>query len=227
MDGSTNRGYLSDDLHAWLRSLTMRLAPRGTGRSRRPAVPARRRKPCQCDGRSRQLHRALNRLGRRRLGDPAVEFRCAPRCGVHVLAGYREIAPLDGDETAEARILYDHVMAACYYATRAVHSEAQNWGRPPAGRFVELSRSRPSSPRSGRVSVARDARSADRAALPRSLVSHPRAMIGVRLESLACMALLSSPSVVVEGRCPVLGVRQLAVQFREALAASDPGVNTR
>ena len=50
-------------------------------------------------------------------------------------------------------------------------------------------------------------------------------MIGVRLESLACMALLSSPHVVVEGRCPVLGVRQLAVQFREVLAASDPGVN--
>lgn len=131
-------GYMNDDLHAWLRSLIVRLVP---------AVQDAR-------GYRRFLHddaspanvmvdhgnfAALIDWGDAGWGDPALEFRCLPTRAVpQALAGYREVAPFDGDATAEARILYDHVMTACYYATRTVNSEAQNWGRPPVGRFVEL-----------------------------------------------------------------------------------------
>ena len=131
-------GYLSEDLHTWLRSLIVRLAPavQGARGYRRflhdDASPAN----VMVD---RGSFAALIDWGDAGWGDPALEFRCLPTRAVpHALAGYREVAPLDGDETAEARILYDHVMTACYYATRTVNSEAQNWGRPPAGRFVEL-----------------------------------------------------------------------------------------
>ena len=131
-------GYSSDDLHAWLRSLILLLEPAVQGaRSYRrflhdDASPAN----VMVD---RGSFVALIDWGDAGWGDPALEFRALPTRAVPaVLAGYREVAPLDGDETAEARILYDHVLAACYYATRPVNSESQNWGRPPVGRFGEL-----------------------------------------------------------------------------------------
>ena len=40
------------------------------------------------------------------LGDTALDFAGVPlRAVPHMLAGHREIAPLDGDETAEQRIV--------------------------------------------------------------------------------------------------------------------------
>lgn len=43
-------------------------------------------------------------------GDPALEFHALWVWAVpHALAGYREVAPLDGDSSAEARILWDHL----------------------------------------------------------------------------------------------------------------------
>lgn len=54
-------------------------------------------------------------------GDPAQEFADLPLPAVdHALAGYRDIMPLDGDETAEARILWDHVSGAMREIRRPV-----------------------------------------------------------------------------------------------------------
>jgi Ser/Thr protein kinase RdoA (MazF antagonist) len=45
--------------------------------------------------------------------DPVIDFTQIPLHAVDVaLAGYRSVAPVDGDDTAEQRILYDHVMTA-------------------------------------------------------------------------------------------------------------------
>ncbi|MEV0134006.1 phosphotransferase [Dactylosporangium sp. NPDC050688] len=45
--------------------------------------------------------------------DPAIDFAQIPLHMVDVaLAGYRSVAPIDGDDTAEQRILFDHVMTA-------------------------------------------------------------------------------------------------------------------
>ena len=45
--------------------------------------------------------------------DPAIDFAQIPLHLVDVaLAGYRSVGPLDGDEEAEQRILWDHVVSA-------------------------------------------------------------------------------------------------------------------
>ncbi|MBW3536233.1 MAG: aminoglycoside phosphotransferase family protein [Actinobacteria bacterium] len=73
-------------------------------------------------------------------GDPAVDFRLVPARAIgRVLAGYREVGPLDGDESAEARIWWDHLWSAVYNLRRdrVVHSLG-DWNRPPGARMVEL-----------------------------------------------------------------------------------------
>src|SRR5439155_14338513 len=45
--------------------------------------------------------------------DPVIEFGAMPlRVADWVLAGYRSVGPLDGDETAEQRILWDQITTA-------------------------------------------------------------------------------------------------------------------
>jgi aminoglycoside phosphotransferase (APT) family kinase protein len=71
--------------------------------------------------------------------DPALELATLPMRAVpHALAGYREVAPLDGDDTAEARIWWDHVCAAVYNTRRRLAPDRVDWNRPPAARLVEL-----------------------------------------------------------------------------------------
>ncbi len=46
-------------------------------------------------------------------GDSALDFCYLPMRAIpHALLGYREVMPLDMDETAEARILWDHIWSA-------------------------------------------------------------------------------------------------------------------
>ncbi len=71
--------------------------------------------------------------------DPAQEFAYLPLAIVDtMLVGYREIMPLDGDDTAEARILWDHVGRAVYdlYNRSALDDRP---GRSAAGaQFIDL-----------------------------------------------------------------------------------------
>jgi len=55
-----------------------------------------------------------------------------------VLSGYREVMPMDGDETVLARVLHDHLFAALYYLDRAPLVRAGEWGRATGARLVEL-----------------------------------------------------------------------------------------
>jgi aminoglycoside phosphotransferase (APT) family kinase protein len=72
-------------------------------------------------------------------GDPALEFWAMPSRAISfALAGYREIAPLDGDETAEQRILWDHLCLALDFLQREPHPGNLSWGRPPFARLIEL-----------------------------------------------------------------------------------------
>jgi len=46
-------------------------------------------------------------------GDPSLEFRYLPmRAAAWALAGYRDVMPIDGDDTVEARILWDQLWCA-------------------------------------------------------------------------------------------------------------------
>ena len=73
-------------------------------------------------------------------GDVAWDFLGIPlRAVPFMLEGHREIAPLDGDETAEARILWRHLQIAIWLMRRGpqpIHS----WAERPWAMFLEITR---------------------------------------------------------------------------------------
>ncbi len=73
-------------------------------------------------------------------GDPALDFSGMPlRAVPDVLAGYRELAALPGDDTAEARILRYHL----HFALVNVRNEPQplhSWGERPLSYLLEVMR---------------------------------------------------------------------------------------
>lgn len=74
-------------------------------------------------------------------GDPVYEFRYLPLRAAHfALLGYREVMPVDGDETAEARILWDQVWAAVSSLDYLPNTRLPGTNRDrPGARLVDLS----------------------------------------------------------------------------------------
>jgi Ser/Thr protein kinase RdoA (MazF antagonist) len=90
-------------------------------------------------------------------GDAAHDFAGIPlRAVPFMLAGYREVAPLTEDDTAEARILWRHLQMALYLLGRPRSRD----GRGPSARRRCCSRSRASSSvrRAGRGRICTEAR---------------------------------------------------------------------
>jgi Ser/Thr protein kinase RdoA (MazF antagonist) len=84
-------------------------------------------------------YRALIDWGDARWGDPADEFIGPPlRAVPHMLAGYREVQPLD-DETAEARILWGQLRFMVSVLWRGKAAEYA-WGERPLPRLIEILR---------------------------------------------------------------------------------------
>ena len=72
-------------------------------------------------------------------GDPAFEFRHMPLTAVpYALAGYRQIAPLDGDDGAEARILWDHLAWAFLRLTERDGTQKYDWAAPRLARLLDI-----------------------------------------------------------------------------------------
>ena len=73
-------------------------------------------------------------------GDAAHDFAGIPlRAVPSMLSGYRELAPLPGDETAEARILWRHLQIALYLLGRPPQP-ALSWAERPAAMLLEVMR---------------------------------------------------------------------------------------
>ncbi len=73
-------------------------------------------------------------------GDPAYDFAGIPlRAVPFMLSGYREVAPLPSDETAEARILFRHLQLSLYLLGRAPQPEL-SWAERPAAMLLETLR---------------------------------------------------------------------------------------
>jgi aminoglycoside phosphotransferase (APT) family kinase protein len=73
-------------------------------------------------------------------GDPAHDFAGIPlRAVPFMLAGYREIAPLPPDKTAEARILWRHLQIALYLLGRPPQP-GLSWAERPAAMLLEIVR---------------------------------------------------------------------------------------
>jgi aminoglycoside phosphotransferase (APT) family kinase protein len=85
-------------------------------------------------------YRALIDWGCAQWGDPAIDFLGMPmRCVPAVLAGHREVMPVDGDETAEARITWQHLGLVLHFLPRgAVPGVA--WGEQPVAMLFDLLR---------------------------------------------------------------------------------------
>ena len=73
-------------------------------------------------------------------GDVAWDFLGIPlRAVPFMLEGHREITPLDGDETAEARILWRHVQVAIWLMQRGPQP-THSWAERPLAMFLEIIR---------------------------------------------------------------------------------------
>lgn len=70
-------------------------------------------------------------------GDPAEDFAGVPlRVVPALLSSYREVAPLDDDEHAEARILYRHLQIALFLVRRPP-LPGRSWAERPLGAAFE------------------------------------------------------------------------------------------
>ena len=85
-------------------------------------------------------YRALIDWGDARWDDVAVDFVGPPlRAVPHMLAGHREVIPLDDDDTAEARILWAQLRFAVSVLWRGKAS-GYSWGERPIPRLIEIMR---------------------------------------------------------------------------------------
>jgi aminoglycoside phosphotransferase (APT) family kinase protein len=74
------------------------------------------------------------------LGDPAWDcFGMPLRAVPFLLEGHREVAPLDGDDTAEARILWRHVQWSLAHLPRGA-IPGLSWGERPLAWLLEVLR---------------------------------------------------------------------------------------
>jgi Ser/Thr protein kinase RdoA (MazF antagonist) len=73
-------------------------------------------------------------------GDPAYDFAGIPLRAVPLmLSGYRELAPLPEDDTAEARILWRHLQISLYLLSRPPQP-GLSWAERPQAMFIEIMR---------------------------------------------------------------------------------------
>lgn len=73
-------------------------------------------------------------------GDPAWDFAGVPlRVVPCMLEGYRSVAPLDGDETAEARILWRHLQLSLYLLRREPQP-GRSWAERPLAMLLDVMR---------------------------------------------------------------------------------------
>lgn len=72
--------------------------------------------------------------------DPALDFTGVPlRAVPFMLAGYREVAPLERDDTAEARILWAHLQLALFLMRRQPQP-GKSWAERPLTMVLETAR---------------------------------------------------------------------------------------
>ena len=85
-------------------------------------------------------YRALIDWGCAGWGDPAIDFLGMPlRCVPPAVAGHREVAPIDGDDTAEARIVWHHLALVLWFLPRGAVPGA-SWGEQPVAMLLDLLR---------------------------------------------------------------------------------------
>lgn len=73
-------------------------------------------------------------------GDAALDLACGPlRAAPYLLAGHREVAPLDADDTVEARVLWHSVRVTLELLPRGA-APGWAWAERPVARLVDTLR---------------------------------------------------------------------------------------
>jgi hypothetical protein len=74
------------------------------------------------------------------IGDAALDFAGVPlRAVPFMLSGYREVAPLDGDANAEARIVWRHLQLSIWTLPRGA-AVGLSWAERPLPMLLEVLR---------------------------------------------------------------------------------------
>jgi Ser/Thr protein kinase RdoA (MazF antagonist) len=143
IDAATSDGWLTPIEARWLLAWFDRLAPlaeRGTDTRVAHLLHADTQPTNVLVDAETLEYRALIDWGDARWGDPADEFVGPPlRAVPFMLAGYREVRPLDADETAEARILWGQLRFAVSVLWRGKAAEYA-WGERPLPRLIDILR---------------------------------------------------------------------------------------
>jgi len=89
---------------------------------------------------SSREYAAIIDWGRVAWGDPAWDFAGMPlRAVPYLLEGYRQISPMEGDATAEARTLWRHLQIALWLARRTPEPGV-SWAEQPLPMLLEIMR---------------------------------------------------------------------------------------
>jgi Ser/Thr protein kinase RdoA (MazF antagonist) len=139
-EARARQGYISAVEARWLVAWLGRLAP--------AALAPVALRFCHADAQSSNVmvaartraYVALLDWGDAQWRDPAWDCAGMPlRAAPHVLAGHREVAPLECDDTAEARIIWRHLHLALALLERRPQP-ALAWGERPLGMLLEVLR---------------------------------------------------------------------------------------
>jgi aminoglycoside phosphotransferase (APT) family kinase protein len=133
-------GYLTTSESGWLERWLDRLAPAALT----PVTASLRHGDLQGTnvlvGPDRLDYRALIDWGAAGWSDPAHDFAGIPlRAVPHMLAGYRRVATLPSEETAQARILWRHLQIALFLALRPPQPD-HSWAERPLAMLLEIMR---------------------------------------------------------------------------------------
>ncbi|HEX6797148.1 MAG TPA: aminoglycoside phosphotransferase family protein, partial [Ktedonobacterales bacterium] len=141
------QGYFGPADARWLIAWLDRLAP-AVGIHRTPLQPARPLRFCHADVQAANVlvtpdsheYAALIDWGDAQWRDPAWDCAGMPlRAAPFVLQGHREFAPLEDDETAEARVIWRHLHLALALLERGPRPD-RSWGERPLGILLETLR---------------------------------------------------------------------------------------
>jgi aminoglycoside phosphotransferase (APT) family kinase protein len=143
------RGLLADRVEeGWLSSLDARWLGRWLDRLAPAALAPTPSRFLHGDAQATNLmvstaplrYEAVIDWGSAAIGEAALDFAGVPlRAVPFMLAGHREIAPLDGDDAAEARILWRHLQLSIWTLPRGA-SPGLSWAERPIPMLLEVLR---------------------------------------------------------------------------------------
>jgi aminoglycoside phosphotransferase (APT) family kinase protein len=140
VDEIAQQGYFTSIEARWLMRWLDRLAPAALASFPRRFLHGDLQTTNVIVAHDSLAYRSLLDWGSAGWGDPAWDFAGVPlRAAPWLLAGHREVAPLDDDQTAEARVLWRHLQLALLVLRRGP-LPTRSWAERPLSMLLEIMR---------------------------------------------------------------------------------------